>query len=342
MPQPLDDPILEVDWYEATIDVPPHDFCPSGQIQLARHPEGDSARAFVDGKVFEVHPPEVTPFSYGDLIGDGRLEAITEITCFLSDDGTGFGSGHGGHLLVISRDPAGGLAGLAWVGPSHAAVSAWVSDGRVLLYGDPWVTDPEDYWNPVPGLALAYRWNGTGFDDWVPAPEYPTLMPHTDPGVAGAPVRPRAVAGGLGCPDVELRFRDGEADGPNGPEEAIVATGGGASWAVPPRSYLLLDLDRTGDRLLVLPVECTDPAGWTRGGLAVFEPAGDGWQGISVLTPPDGYQRVDLVQTSESDLVVDWQRVTPEGGESGPRITYRWTGTILEPQSPPPAGPPPD
>jgi hypothetical protein len=73
----------------------------------------------------------------------------------------------------------------------------------------------------------------------------------------------------------------------------------------------------------VLPVECTDPAGWTRGGLAVFEPAGDGWQGISVLTPPDGYQRVDLVQTSESDLVVDWQRVTPEGGESGPRITDR-------------------
>jgi hypothetical protein len=332
--EPLDDPIAAVDWFEATIDVPPHEFCPSGPIRLARYTDEafTAARAFVDGTVFEVYPAEVTPFTYGDLTGDGRPEVVMEVQCFLSDDGTGFGAGHGGHLLVVSRDRAGGLTGLAWVGPGGADImSVWVSDGRLLLYGDPWVADPEDIWTPVPGLALAYRWNGTGFDDWVPAPEYPPLMSHIGPANPGAPVLPRAVAGALGCPDVELRFRQDEVDSPHEPLTAAVATGGGATWVVPDRSYHLLDLDRTGDRLLVLAVECTDPDGWTRAGLAVFERAGDGWQGISVLTPPDGYQRVRFVQTIQDDLVVDWDRVTPEGSGSGPPIAYRWTGTVLGP-----------
>ncbi|HEY8453740.1 MAG TPA: hypothetical protein VIL54_16375 [Natronosporangium sp.] len=333
-PPPPDDPITQVNWRDAALTLPPHDTCPSGPVRFAPYGGPDGyPRAESGGKGIELYPdgPYTPRIAYGDVTGDGQPEAVIAVQCFLADGVTG-PTGHGGHLLVVGRSGDGTLSGLGWVGPYSADIhEVWVADdGRVLMVGDPWTVDPEDHFPAIPGLVLSYRWDGTRFEGWEPAPEYPPIVP-LDLSGAGPPVRPGAVAAGLGCPDVELRFRPDNGWGGT-------ATAAGARFVIPALNFqqYLFDLDHTGDRLLVVSMECTGPDGWTREGLAVFERAGDGWQGISVLTPPPG-RGLAGVESWEIDdegaFLVSWrQQVAGDGVASSLQPhRYRWTGTELVP-----------
>src|SRR5690606_16314015 len=77
------------------------------------HPRAESG-----GKGIEIYPdgPYRPRLAYGDVTGDGQLEAVVPVQCFLSGGGTG-PTGHGGHLLVVGRSGDGTLNGLGWVGP---------------------------------------------------------------------------------------------------------------------------------------------------------------------------------------------------------------------------------
>ena len=336
-PEPPDDPITRVDWHTAAMTLPTSEYCPSGPVRFApwspsgsESDESTIARVHADGKVIWIIEEGLR--GYGDVTGDGRLEVIVEVLCFLSADGTDLPSGHGGHFLAVARADDGTLTGLGWVGPRSANIQAvWVSDGRVLMTGDPWTAGPDDYFPALPGLALSYRWDGARFVGWEPAAEYPPIVP-LDPADAGSPVQPRAVAAALGCPDGELRFSRSET------EWGGAAAAGGATFMIPSRyqQQFLFDLDHTGQRLLVTALACTSPDGWTREGLAVFERAGDGWQGISVLTPPSGYGVVEAGAWGlgdDGELRVDWSRQVGGGQWETDPLSYRWTGTELVPAS---------
>lgn len=322
-PAPLDDPIAEVDWGSATITVPPRDGCPTEPVRLT--PVSDifpNGIGPADG--FPKLTLDATGAGYGDLTGDGQAEAVVLAGC--ASSGEALSSGHdGSRLLAVARQDDGTLTGLAWVGPAGADFHSWWLVGdRLLIDADPWVVSAEDHFPRLPGLALSYRWQGSGFDDaWEPAPEYPPVLPLDGEG-PGAPVQPRpAVSSALGCPDAELRFA--QTGG------GWIAAAPGASYTIPVRPHqpFLFDLDRTGQRLLVVGLFCTRTDGVTQHGLAVFEPAGDGWQGISVLRHPAGYQPGSWRMDGEL-VAVEW--VEP-GGRVQPPKTFRWNGTYLEPTS---------
>src|SRR5690606_35871075 len=85
-------------------------------------------------------------------------------------------------------------------------------------------------------------------------------------------------------------------------------------------------------RLLVTALACTGPDGWTREGLAVFERADAGWQGISVLPPPPGLGLVESgswAVDAEGAVVVSWTRPVGAGAVEPLPARYRWTGTAL-------------
>jgi hypothetical protein len=318
-PEPLDDPIVEVDWRSATITLPPKDGCPDGPVSfIAVSDILPTAIGPADG--FPKIMLDATQAAYGDLTGDGRAEAIVEASCATSDEDVD--NGHGGQLLVVARADDGALAGLGWVGPSGATyLSYWIAGGRLLIDADPGTASEDDRFMRSPGLALAYEWDGNGFAGWQPAAEYPPIVPLRF-GNTGSPVRLRAVADGLRCQDAELRLWR-SASGSGGAQ-----TGDGSIYSVPasPGQPYLLDLDRTGDRLLVTALSCTTANRATRYGLAVFERAGDGWQGISVLLSPEPDGSLPASWSlAEDQLLVDW----PTGDDIF--TAYRWTGTVFEP-----------
>jgi hypothetical protein len=329
---PPDDPITRVDWFDAAVTLPDSEYCPAGRVQFAPFDSGAgpprNARVHADGKVIDVLPDSAS-VAYGDVTGDGRIEVVLAVECFLSSTGTDFGSGHGGWLLAVARADDGTLTGLGFLGPRSADIQeVWVADGRVLMVGDPWTANPDDHFPGLPGLVLSYRWDGSRFVGWEPAADFPPIVP-LDPSGIGPPAGPRAVAAGLGCPDVELRFSRTDA------EWGGTATAGDATFVIPSKIFQqhLFDLDNTGRRLLVTALACTGSDGWTREGLAVFERAGDGWQGISVLTPPPGLDLIDAGGWGtdlDGGFYVSWARPSGEGEWEADEIEYRWTGTVFE------------
>lgn len=344
-PEPLDDPIVEVDWRNATITIPPREGCPSGVITFGQDPEEHSAdwAAFGPSDSYPRIVIDASLRPYGDLTGDGRAEAVLGATCVAGTEDLGDGRRE---LMVVARTEAGGLQALGWVGRRGAVYHAyWVADGYLYTEArEPGSREPgsqvgEDV-DAAPGAALRYRWDGAGFSDPELAPEYRPIVPVTDGGSA-APVRPTAaVASWFGCPDAELRFTFGEPSFQGDlPVREYSATGGWATYVITDSaSPYLLDLDRTGARLLVLPLACTGADGWTRHGLAVFEPAGDGWRGISVLLtrtvaetaagPAYGDVPIGWEWTPEGQLWVTWQAADEDRVVA---ITpYEWTGTVLE------------
>lgn len=316
-----DDPITQVDWRSATITLPARAGCPDGTIDFVAVSDiYPNAMGPVDGEPWL--SIDATQAAYGDLTGDGRAEAVLAAGCFTSES-----SGDGAPtLLVVARAADGTLAGLGHVGALGTMPLAWwVEDGALLVDADPSVAGPDDHFPAVPGLALRYQWTGSGFTGWEPAEAYPPIVP-LDPAGTGPPVRPRAVAAALGCPDEELRFTRDEHDWGG------TATAGGATFTTPARFHqrYLFDLDHTGSMLLVTALQCTDVDGWTRRGLAVFERSGDGWRGISVLQHGPGAEAEEWSQDVDSLVLagVDLLRVGWSG--AGNALPYRWTGTVLE------------
>jgi hypothetical protein len=335
-PEPSDDPITEVDWRTATITIPSHEGCPSGPITFAQDPGGHGAdwAAYGPGQDYPRLVIDAGRRPHGDLTGDDRAEAVISATCFADAEDSGDGQGQ---LLVVTRTEGGDLQALPWVGPRGAIYpDYWVADGYLYAEVYPHLGEEFDW---LPWAPLRYRWDGVGFDGPELAPDYPAIV--SEDGGAGAPVRPgAAVASGLGCPDRELRFAAGEPASEEPPLIGYAAAAGDATYTVSesPTQHLF-DLDNTGARLLVTPLACTRADGTTTVGLAVFEPAGDGWRGISVLVTPavvetgDGTVAGDVPSewelTQAGHLSVVWQAANRDRVMA---ITqYRWTGTVFEP-----------
>lgn len=323
---PPDDPIAEVDWTTTTVTLPPRDGCPDGPVEL--HPVSDivaTARGPLEG--FPALTIGATNAAYGDLTGDGALEVVVSAACRADEEGD---PAHNERLLVVSRAGDGTLTGLAYLGrPGTSSLNWWVEDGALLVDADPWAADPEDAFPAVPGLALGYRWDGADMVDGGPAGAYRPLVP-AETGEDGPPVRPGAVATALGCPDREIRFEREAADWGGS------AGAAGATFQVPAsyQQQFLFDLDNTGLPLLVTALGCTDPDGWTRHGLAVFDRDGDGWQGISVRRPPDGFPGAvpgSWEPEPDGTVRVGWLPESPDAAPRPPEVRYRWTGTALEP-----------
>lgn len=356
---PADAPIDQLDWTTATITLPPEHGCPSGPVGFVpqeqftvphstegRRWEWATAMGPADGfpavALWLNQPP-----GFGDLTGDGRPEAVLRARCFPTEDSVISGDA----LLVVTRQPDGTLAGLGWVGPPDdvrepywtSFLSYWVADGRLLvdaaLLADPGTPRPDPH---PPGQALSYRWDGERLVDDGPAAEYPPLLPVGGEG-AGPPVRLGPVADGLGCPDAELRFtRDPTISLAAQPD--LDFSGGGAApagddtYRFRPNHYRqhLFDLDGSGQRRLLVTIKCWRTDGVRVEGLAVFERAGDGWQGVSVLPSPTEPGRHYLVdwRPDGPDLVVSWTFDDSCAECDRERVAdqrYRWTGSELAP-----------
>jgi hypothetical protein len=320
-----------VDWWHATITLPPHDQCPSGELTFepfqrsasdtsrpAAQGQGRIIQYFIDEEQGRAGDEVPNGIAHGDLTGDGRAEAVISVGC--DADGLLDGAGEGTpHLLAVSRTDEGDLIGLGYPAPPGAAYHWWwVEDGTLLVHAAPYRTGSADRL-PAPGVTLGYRWDGQGFVEFEPAPPLVPLAA----GQSGQPVVPGAVADGLDCPGNSLRFvRDGVA-------YAGAASAAGATYAVPERTGQRFLFDLTGDGggapLVATALACTDPAGQTRHGLAVFEPlAAIGWQGVAVLRHPQGLQPAAWRLVSPGVLRVAWS------GEGGQEIDYRWTGTDFQ------------
>jgi hypothetical protein len=255
--------------------------------------------------------------AYGDLTGDGRIEAVIVVNCLPADRLDGAGEGLP-HLLVVGRDRIGALVGLRYVGPRGAAYrSWWIEHHTLLVHLSPWRTDPPDLL-PEPGLVLGYQWDGQDFVEFQPVPPLVPLGPDQPASV----VLPGPVADGLGCPDVTLRFHR--------PDEQWRgrASAAGARFTVPTfhDQDFLFDLAPNGaGPLAVTGIECRAPGGASTFGVAVFAPTGSlGWQGLAVVPHPDGGDGARWRDGGDGHLLVEWS------GQDG-AVVYRWTGTSLVP-----------
>lgn len=299
-------PFTDVTWQAATIDMPPQEGCPGGPVRL---------RAYGDEVFTASGPADSYPqvrfatdlAAYGDLTGDGQAEAVIGAYCAAGEEESYDGEGQ---LLAISRDPDGSLRGIGWVGPRGAVYhSAWIADGALYVEAHPWLGDGFEW---TPGVVLRYQWDGTEFGGHQWAPEYPPILPAGEAG-QGPPVMLGPVAGGLGCPDGTVRFgRDGTAT-------VAGATYDLAQPTAPSGGPHLVDLNRTGDRLLILTVECQDT--W---GLGVFARSSTGFEGVSVLVPPDR-----ILSWALEPRFTGGRLRTFDG--SGGSTVYQWTGDRLQP-----------
>lgn len=308
-------PITEVDWAgPLELTLPAHDGCPSGRVQLQDGlSRGDYPRLAV-GPAFDG-----TIAAYGDVTGDGETVAVVSARCFSSHES--LSSGHGWRLLAVRLADDGTLTGLGWLGPAGAAVlDAWVADGRVLIDADPWTVAAEEHFPAVPGLALSYRWDGSGFVGWEPADEYPPIAPLGAPTSKEPSVALGAVATGLGCSEGEVAF----VPEPSG--WGWSGSGDDALYTIHARAHqqYLFDLDHTGDRLLVVELGCVRESVATTG-LAIFEVVDEVWQGISVLRHPHGHRPASW-SYSDGRMQVEWSDDTESATSS-----YRWNGTVFEP-----------
>jgi hypothetical protein len=354
------DGIDQVDWTTATVDLPPSDGCPSGRVEFVPADEFEAPRDEVNRRRWEysdaIAPPagfpavalypEMPP-AYGDLTGDGEPEAVLWALCHPTLDDVSE------RLLVVGNGPDGELTGLGWVAPpTDLPAEVWVTfraywvtgDGRLLVdaaqhaFPDP---PPDGGLAYPPGYALSYRWDGQRLVDEGPAADYPPVLTE-DGQTAGPPVRLGPVADGLGCFDAELRFTlSATIELPRQPDLDFsgggVAEAGGHTYRFRPNHHRmdLFDLDGSGERKLLVTIECDRTAGGRVEGLAVFDPAGGGWQGVAVLpspTEPSQHYLVDW-RLDGQDLVVSWSYERCPGCDHyrAAEQRYRWTGDELVP-----------
>jgi hypothetical protein len=353
--------IDQVDWTTATIDLPPLDGCPSGLVEFVPEAEFEAPRDEINREEWEyadaIAPPAgfpavalypYMPPAFGDLTGDGEPEAVLSALCHPTARDHGFQ-----RLLVVGSGPDGELTGLGWVTPAtDPPAQVWVDfrgywvtgDGRLLIdaaqhsYPEP---PPDGGLAYPPGYALSYRWDGQRLVDEGPAAEYSPVLTE-DGQTAGPPVRLGPVADGLGCFDAELRFTlSATTSLPALPDADFSGSGeaeaGGHTYQLRPNGHRLdlFDLDGSGERKLLVAIECDRTAGGRAEGLAVFEPAGDGWQGVAVLpspTEPSQHYLERWLQAGQ-DLTLSWSYERCAGCDHNlsAEQRYRWTGDELVP-----------
>jgi hypothetical protein len=311
----IDDSITRMNLDNVTVDLEPNPdvpSCPSGPVRIV----GNFGEA--GGRKIQTFP---SPQAYGDLTGDGRVDAIEGGSCHPP------GAAQTAQMLVLAPRADGTLAG-HWAGAVHPLgesimtfgpyIMAWVTDG--ILYADyrPGTPGP----NFVLGQVHAYGWTGSRFVE-LRQTRYPALLPTRT--AAAPPVRLGPLAGTLGCPAGTVRFN---ASG--------VATLGGARYDTiePPRSYGYTKPDATqlyelqwvplgARRLLLARINCTAKDGANAAGVAVLEPDGTGLTVIDAV-PVDGGAGARWELQRSGDMVF----IEPTARGAHPAWpAWRWDGT---------------
>jgi hypothetical protein len=308
-PAPLDDPIAEVDWARATVQMPVHHGCPAGRYEFHAGDERVAARDYPRA----ISDPD--RIAYGDLTGDGRPEAVLSVSCFADPEDSGDGQGQ---LLIVTRR-SDRLVGLAWVGPRGGLYPEfWVSDGQLLADVHPWHTG----WGYRLGQVKGWRWDGASPVSLDTDARYRPLI--GDAAVTlGPQIDLRGVAGAMACPATALRFdREG------------FAQGAGARWdleqpASPDDLPHWVDLQGDGRRHLVVAVGCNwaadGPDASTRA-VVVLERTGDGYRALDALAAPQGMTQAGWGY-NRGVLTL---HVAPAAGGNMIDVPYTWNGSYFQ------------
>jgi hypothetical protein len=323
----IDDPIADVDWANATIDVPANRDCPSGRLQFSGGNTAGWPRLTLGGSLGGP--------AYGDLNGDSRPEAILLGTCFLTSEDSGDGQGE---LLVITRSPNGTLTTLDWVGPRGGLyTSYWVANGRLFVDVQPQYGE----FAYSRGSARAYRWQGSAFVEVNSG--YPglqpvgtqTLGPPIDLGADDGPV-----ASALRCPGGTIRLEAGDRLGGG---VGVSAEGDGVVYnfeqSVTGGLTHLVDLSGSGgERHLLVEFTCYDKSSsrdaaivegeGVRGhGLLVLQCLPDGFRAVDFLRMPPGH-RISASQYGGGRVTLNTASVA--SGSEGPALTWVWNGQYFQ------------
>jgi hypothetical protein len=300
---PAVDPIARVDWSEATILLPAHPGCLSGDVRFRGRLAGDRPRVALDTDRIE----------YGDLTGDGRPEAVLGGACLASNEDSGDGQGQ---LLVVTR-VGDRLVALGWVGPRGGLYPGfWVRDRALYADVHPMYAD----WRYRLGRIAAYRWRGSAF---ASVDVDAVLLPLTAATGPGPEVDLRPVADAMGCPAATLQF------GPDGTVDAA-----GARWdlqqpAAPDDLAHWVDLDGTGHRSLLVAITCDRPTGapanWVTAAV-VLQRAGDGYRALDAVRPPD---RMQLARWAYARGILTLS-VAPVDGGLVLDQAYTWNGSYFQ------------
>lgn len=305
------DPMTKVDWTTAEITIPEEPGCPLGAVQLRL----DAGNGFAYGPTSY---PRVSinhaTVGYGDVTGDGRMEAILDAGCQADAENSGDGKGR---LLVVTRQPNGTLVGLGWAGvPGAIFAESWASGGTLFTDMHPWHQD----WGYRLGAVRAYRLSGGTFTEVETTTDYPALV--LSKLAEGPEVDLTAVADRLGCPGTVLRFD------PQGR-----ASGAGTTWDLgqpeaPDMSPHLADLDGNGTRRMLVVMTCGRPADGVGGvsSLVVLDRAGDGFRAVDALRPPAGMS-LGGWRYAAGALTLS---LAPDGGGEVSERRYRWTDSRFQ------------
>ncbi|HEU4424172.1 MAG TPA: hypothetical protein VFR67_16700 [Pilimelia sp.] len=317
---PVTDPIAKVNWLTTMIDIPRETGCPIGDVRFRPVPD-DPTNAW-SGAAFPRIFLRGATVAYGDLVGDGRPEAVMEFGCLAGPEDSGDGSGR---LLVVTREPGGKLRGVAWVGQPGAIYNGlWVDQQRLYVDTTPWHTD----WGYSLGEARAYAWRGNRSAEVDVRATYPGLIPAR--GRPGTPVDLSPVAQRLRCAAGQpvpagsalaaMRF---DADW-----RAIVD---GVTWSArqplgPDELPHLLDLDGDGRRRLLVSLSCGeigDKAGTPN--IVLLERAGGTYRAIDVVIPPAPVTNQDYFRWTSSgrELILSYIEPLLE-------LRYVWNGEYFQ------------
>jgi hypothetical protein len=321
------DPITKVDWANATITVPVHPdrdaHCPSGQLRLS----GGISSGYPQLSFFDRSSAGVVPAkAYGDLNGDGRLEAVLVAGCRMTFEDSGDGAGQ---LLVVTRSTSGQLTALPWVGPRGAIFAqAWVAGGALFAEVHPWHSND---WSYSLGGVLAWRLSGGRFN--AVASGYRGMRQATPSGRPVADIVIRTVASLMNCPGTTIRFN--ETEPANAP---LVGRDGQHVYYLdqpqqPDGDDHWLDLAGSGHRYLVVAMACyevgTSPT--------IDPPLG---QGVLALEPDsDGYHALDFVPVDFKYRLGHWtfdrgrltlQLYEASSGTATDPQTWVWNGTYFQ------------
>jgi hypothetical protein len=319
----VDDPIARVDWANATLPVPPRAGCPSGNLRFRDGQTSGYPRMHLDTKAREGRAAPV----YGDLTGDGRLEAVLYTSCQggpQSDHSTD-------QLLVFGRDQSGAVRAVGWAGPVGWGVVAdfWLEGDRIVI--DP---SPDTETQASIGATQVYRWRDGRFRklDGLPG-----IQPVTDDR-PGAPMdlgpADGPVARSLGCPGGPVRI-----DGPAWKQEATTDRAI-YDFTTTPGLPHLFDLAGDGRRYLLVAIVCLNPQTYdqTQGqqpedllgnGLVVFDRTADGgFRAVDAVPAPTGLRVASWI-FDRGRLSIEYYRLVDGVGVSPPEI-WVWNGEYLQ------------
>ena len=262
---------------------------------------GQTRRAANDYRtpLFAILPGEI----YGDLTGDGQPEAVLEIRCADSPDGSM--PVQGSQLLVVTMRPDHSLVGLDYVGVMSAEYLDFAVDNgalRLRLRYDHSTWSSFGSGSDDTAFTQVYRWDGAAFVRTGGRESNLNYRGQKD--AYGSKVKLVSILreGAVVCPAATISFGFGEATA----GEYTYSQGGKAGGDPGP-----VDLDGDGNDEYIAIVGCTGP-GYDATSVYVFG------QGDTMFVPLD----VPLANDGRYDV----QNVTLTGDTLTITLTVRATG----------------